>query len=270
MQTLRLQRPVTITGLNYWGRMSKLTFSPHPNVKPGWWWSVSGDLVPITVGIVKTAKRRIMLQVAGQRLHVWEHIGALRFSGLDSVVVEGTGWPPYDGGSGLYWSTLRSALISTGENISWKPVLQQSYFEYGNNRSTTIVPAEDGMEIDVHIDYPGLGETAVKFSLPTDLQWLLQEIFITRSQGWPKWPYEIMQLLEMIGRPLYLPHLRPSQMTWPQVVSKEVALEQFALHRILDVLGAVSLVYHEALPACRVFSHCSGHFGDIEAIKKLQ
>ena len=219
-----------------------------------------------------------MLQHSGKVLNIWEHIGDLRFTGLDGIIVackefaclgplKGS-WPPYDGCSDSYWQALQPAIAKTDESVVWRSVPQRSCWRYPDKpwRFTAIRPSDDDQtSLSVTTDYPIIGReyTEVQFS---DFSNFLPEIMAVKSQGWPFFAYRPATWLERLPLPV---KFRPSQMTWPQQVGIDRARVLYNHHRILDILGGVSIIWHDALPACHVQSYCSGHLGDVMAVKGL-
>lgn len=274
MNKLFLTKPVMVTGLDYFGRKTWLTFEPNPEQKPGWWWDTGRTIVPIDINLATTELRRVVLRHEDRTFNVWEHPGILRYTGIDSVIVRcrhfnwpgmlGGGWPPYDGCAQLYWDALKEHLVESTDKVVWRHVTKSSKWNYPEKeeRQTLIGPAKDETcTVYTMTDYAGVGSAYTKFVVGTDD---VRDLFPVKSQGWPLWLYQPGRFLEKFS-PI---KLRPSQMTWPQTHGGR-ARELYNYHRVLDILGDFSLVFHDALPACVVESNCSGHLGDIMAIKKL-
>lgn len=280
MNKLFLTDEVIVRGPDYWGRESWIKFSHHPGSKPGWWWDTGEALVPIDIRIAETKTRRVILRHGRHTLNIWEHVGALRFTGLDSVVVACESfpsvgifsgcWTPYDGCSALFWRALQSAVSESEEKVVWRRVCREGHFIYPGayHRQTMIRPpvGDEVLRISATTDYPGLGRQTTEVDYPANRN-VLDLAMETKSQGWPLWAYRPGRWLE---KREWLPvRPRPSQMTWPQVVGTSKARVMFNHHRVLDIFGGLSLVWHDALPSCRTESIMSGHLGDIMAIRKL-
>ena len=151
----------------------------------------------------------------------------------------------------------------------WVAPKASAEWHYSGERegSVAIAPHEDpnvkSLVVKVEISYKGLGDTKLEYEFPKDLI-SLQEIFEAKTQGWPMWRYHFCRFfLAKLG----WPHL--NAITWPQQFSREDALRQFALHRVGDLLGALSLASHDALPSCVVTSRFAGHEADLGALSKV-
>ena len=204
-----------------------------------------------------------MYLVSGHNwLNIWEHIGVLRWTGLDGVFVSGTRWPPYFGRALEIWEKLAPYCTLTDEPMEWIRPRWKNRWVYANGRSgyVEIEPHKDldqtGLDIEVKIDYLTLGEETRHFRLPCSTEdW--HTMLASKSPGWPRWRYEVCCLAEKFG----WPHM--NSVTWPQEMPPSVALQQFALHRVGDLLGALSLVSSRKLLSGKVTSYCAGHEADL-------
>lgn len=110
----------------------------------------------------------------------------------------------------------------------------------------------------VIINYPGLGTKSESFSFPNDD--LLEMLCGVPNQGWPKWFYYISRIASVFGWPHH------NTVAWVQELGKEETLRLFLLHRVVDLLGALSLLCRDGLLSARVVSQCSGHEADLQTI----
>jgi len=271
MKALHLSKPVAICGPNYFGPSSTITFSPHK--ESGWWWRMhDGSLVAIDYKIASLNKRRITLESPRQRLEVWEHIGCLRFVGLDAIVIESDTWPPHFGHAGGLWEQLKPHVDEAGYHVPLCGVATDvACMEHSatQNKSVTWCTVSNAhqLTIEVYINYKGLGEYRHNFTvnLNGDTERVFDQILHAPSQGWPMWLRPIQQTLNLAGLgPVW------ESVNWPQdCTSTSTALHLFALHRIQDILGAMSLVDAKRLPTGQVTSHCAGHRHDLAMIMNL-
>jgi len=210
----------------------------------------------------------IYLDSPCSRLNIWEHIGVLKLLGLNGVVVEGSAWPPYHGRPFEIWEALKPHVVETNSDIHWLRPEKRFEWHYPNGRQgfLRIEPHDDpekkSLEIHAILDYKTLGETAIDFSFPGN--GCVEKMFQAKSPGWPRWRYHLCCLASGLG----WPHL--NSVTWPQRLSPELALEQFALHRIGDCGGAMSLAHFETLPSAKVTSYCAGHEADLATLSQVQ
>ncbi len=271
MKKLRLTRPVEIVGPDPFGRKAWLRFEPVS--APGWHWRPRREhqlLIPIDYGIAKhrVSPGFLYLEYQGQTLRVVEHIISLRFTGLDGVAVSGSPWPPYHGRPWEAWQAVKSEVEETEESVCWLDPIADTRWEYPPNerggfvcvrRTGTFLP---GLVVGVSINYLGLGDRTQYKSFGSGSLADLEEVFVARAQGWPKWRYHLCRLGSRWGCPLL------NSVCWPQTMSSDDALNEFVLHRIGDLLGGFALASHEALVKGNVFSHCAGHRADLELVKK--
>ncbi|MES2087691.1 MAG: hypothetical protein V4467_01715 [Patescibacteria group bacterium] len=265
MKKLRLKKPVTITGLDCFGRKAWLTLSPTD--EPGWHWKPylgHNLLLPIDWRIAKYSKlfRFLYLHHEGLKLRIIEHVLPLRFTGLDGVIVTGSGWPPYHGRCWDLWDVVKPKTLEIDENVSW--ITPTRKYEWGysvSGRSVTLCPIRfesmPNLQVRVEINYPGLGEKNAHLVFPGDLE-VLEEIFRARAQGWPpKRRYAFCWLASLFGSPMI------NTVCWPQKYSKAQALQKFLFHRVQDILGGTALSHHSALMAGTIMSCRGGHEADL-------
>lgn len=267
MKTLRLQKAVTIEGSDFWGRKAWIKFIPSDI--PGWFWRPDKNIkpIPITSRIAENQKNRITLSFLGHKLHVYEHIGVLRFLGINGVIIESTPWPPYHGRPLELWDALKTQCIDGDTKLAWCTIKRAMVYKYPGTeqkRLTFIRPlARPGLRIEIVVEYNGLGYKELIVTLPEDKEILLSALS-AYSQGWPRWRYALSRAASLCGWPHH------NKVVWPQEHTPQKTLEQFALHRLVDVLGDFSLAHHKKLIAGVIISERSGHEADLETVKSLK
>lgn len=270
MKKLVLSCDVSISGKDIFGRKSHLTFSPTK--KPGWWWQYRQDEEPllITPDLLQAARHRVRLIHREPRngkpyiFECCEHILSLRWLGLDGVVLHSEeNWPPYFGSPYGYWRYLQNHCTESTEIFSWvTPRSPVTGVYYRNVERWTRIIRQDTplLKVHIHIDYPQLGQYA--FDWHNDIfhpSWLS-----ARTQGWPAW---WRYPLRMLPKSLW-PHY--NEILWPRISNRQETLNSFALHRLVDLLGALSIAHPTCLVAAHVTSHHSGHRADVAAVQSLK
>jgi hypothetical protein len=225
----------------------------------------------ITPSLVDRKFRRIRLICPGRKLEVFEHIGILRWVGLNAIVLSSDPWPPHFGNGLPLWEALRThCQKDLSKTISWQTVVDPVKWVYPNLRGgkkgfTQIFPVnEQKLYLDVTFSYRPYGEITVNMVLPDELD-KLEEVFKYPAQGTSAFLHKFLfRATSHFGWP------KRSTITWPQDHSKEELMRRFVLHRVLDLLGGLSLLCGEGLFAGRVVSRYSGHQADIEAARKCR
>ena len=268
MHALHLRRSVTITGTDYFNRPASISF--HPYDKAGWFWKTKDSgIQPITPDLLQYRKRRLSLIYGKDELTVFEHIGALRFTGLDGILIESSPWPPYHGRTLELWEALNPHCKDGGKALRWYTPIHPVRCDCAGNpkRFTKIVPSQNKcLTALVAIDYPDLGEIELchGFDGLGDAS-TLESIFAAKSQGWPMWLYHPSRVLQWFPR--RPPH---KMMTWPQEHAPHEALRLFSEHRLLDMLGGISvLVPPGGMLAGNIVSMRSGHHGDMRVVSAV-
>lgn len=264
----RLNQEVSLSGQNYFGINSKISFQPINNEK-GWFWQYDSNESPIriTAKLLQYKKRRIILEYRGFVLNVFEHIAALKWCGFENMIISSDTWPPYFGRSWEYYQLLCKYSEKIRGESQWYTVDREINYQYKNSRisrSIQIVPSDKKqLELDVVCDYPSLGKKNFHLILP-EQNYFLKDIFKTYSQGWPAKAFYLGWVASKVFK---WPHLY--RIIWPHKYPK-LALELFCWHRTLDLLGALSIINSEGFFAAHIKSYCSGHLGDVEVVKKAQ
>ena len=270
MKKIRLKSgtDVLIKGKDYRGFPAGIRFRRAP--QDGWYWhpSPEGPLIPITTKIVRYYRVFGFLYLRQKRsfLAVWEHIGSMAFMGLTGVIVEGSGHPPYHGRVLELWSALKPHFETTNEEVKWCRPTHTVEWRYPRRDGFTRFaphadPTRHSLDVTIMIDYPSVGKLTKDFSFPNAMS-LLETSFQVHAQGYPKEKYPFAKLISILG----WPHLNSA--VWPHRQSPAETLELFIRHRLVDLLGALSLCGQDRLLAGKVISICSGHLADLNALRQ--
>lgn len=263
----RLIREVRIEGPDFFGRKSCIIF--RPNDCAGWKWQCpDGTLVDIGPEIVRSGKRRLILERGKMRLNTFEHIGPAKWLGFNDVSISSGEWPPYFGRAWEYCDALLRNSEEVDEHPKWFTVEKDIKFEYPSNgqryRYTEIIPSENRqLELEIICDYEGVGSGSRTFIFPA-ADGTLEKILKTHTQGWPR---SSLLIYRFATRFLRWPH--HERIVWPHQYQKKEVLELFIQHRALDILGAVSAAHPKRRLSAKIVSFCSGHLGDVEAIRMI-
>jgi hypothetical protein len=271
MKELNLTEPVEVVGRDVFGRPAWIKVTPSD--RPGWYYDDGGDnYVPVNLEYAFARKRLRCVSLrggSGGRANVAEHFTSIRFTGLTDVVVSGSSWPPYHGRPWEVWMALKPKTFATGQTLPLVVPEGSFRFDYrGGKRFVEIGPPyssnEPNLSVQVTIDYPRFGQHTSSDHLPWQSLDHLEGNFQARTQGWPRWRYNVCRLASLFG----WPHLET--ICWPQRGFAEDVLKEFALHRYCDLLGALALVDHVAVPCGVVRSLCAGHEGDLSLLRSVQ
>lgn len=288
----RLAGEVTVKGRNFWGFPAELTFSPTPNGERGWFWRPrpdGGSIVPIDADCAISHIQQISLIHEDEKgfllcLHKYEHIGVLRFGGVDGVVVSTRcsslfpGWPPHFARAYEFWNAVKERLVSTDETIPWVTIPDTVYGTRSSGRAgyTKLEPAaSEGqnlhLTLSVQCEYPEIGRGQIEYRLPPvegvydyTEEVALEGLMAVHTQGFPKMLFYLSLLASAFGWPHH------ERAVWPQKHDPVKTIELFLSHRMSDLLGALSLMSHTALPALNAVSYLSGHEPDLKAVKRAR
>lgn len=259
MHRYTLSDEVLVCGYDFWGRSTSVLFRPVD--KPGWFWQTAcGERVLIDHRIAQTKKNRIVLASGSERMHVYEHLGALRYLGLDGIlVVPETSWLPYDGSAALFLDACKPKFQRSG---TMRFVHAAAAFLANGNRHVSYEATRTcGMTIEVGIDYPGIGAEHATYHAPHTS---LQKVLRTKTQGWPPYRRYAAQIASAFGWP------HADSIVWPQEHDPATTRRLFAKHRALDILGALSLVGPPGtLLAGTYYSVRGGHALDVSLLQML-
>ena len=265
-----LKKPIRIKGSNFFGFRSELYLRPHSFADKKWRWRTARkDCIPITPLIAKFSTRRILLVHGSDSLQIFEHIGAVRFTGLIGVEAEVFGFPrclpPYDGCALEIWKAVKPYRISHGTVLPRYTVSKSVQWTYPEKRGgqqayTRIEPDKSGeLVVAVFLSFPKYGTHEEVFRFPNDA--LMESVLAAKTPGLPGYLRPVSRAASLLGWPHH------SHIYWPNKADTATLLGDFARHRVLDVLGALSLLCNDGLFSGRVISRCSGHRADIEAVK---
>lgn len=259
MDLLELIQPVVVSGRDIFGRKSQITFAPYDF--PGWHWKCGNEVVPINSSIALCNSRRITLVYKEFRLEIYEHIGALRWTGLDGIIIESPKFPPYHGRTKELWDALKPFCQKTGNQGVWVKPLEGCLVIGADDasRKVSFEPLDGKLIISVILKIKKLGERVEEYELPM----LLEEIFEAHSLGWPPYLYYVSKLAKAFGWPHH------ENVGWVQKNTADILLEKICRHRLVDLLGALSLVTHEHFLSGRVVSYKGGHAIDLGMINRM-
>ena len=269
MKKLFINKSVTLSGRNFWGQRSSITF--EPSLEEGWHWKIFDREIgkfchfPIIPGLVAHSNQNLYLKYHDQKLHVYEHIGPLRFTGITGVVISSSAsWPPYLTTGEMFEALQKeNALTESSDEIEFFSLANASwsYKDRCGSTSTFRHPSSEkqGIIAEVIIDYPGIGRHEKSYF--TQDEKVLHSAFIAGPQGYPKERYVASKIANLFGWPHH------ERVVWPQIYGRKEALKLFSEHRFVDILGALSILDNKMLPSGKVVSHCSGHLADYEIIK---
>ncbi|MDD5110744.1 MAG: hypothetical protein PHI63_06065 [Patescibacteria group bacterium] len=264
MQQLRLKDTVTVRGPNLLGRQSSITFSPIENI--GWFW-LNDDThrpIPICATLVSGRTRRITLCLNGTRLEIYEHIGALAWTGLTGVAIRSDRFPPYYGRIGEFWHALQPHCQPVSGEAHWQTPHEAVHVTSDDGqRFIDFLPHTTGtptLTAVISVDFPGLGRARQRYTLATAD---VERGFDTHTLGWPPHWYWVSRLAPRI----LWPHHR--HINWPHDNDRQTMLQSILDHRFGDLLGTLSLLGDGSLIAGEVTSHCAGHRLDIQLVRRL-
>ncbi len=269
MHPLRLKQSVMIKGRDYFGRPSWIQFIPIE--KPGWFWLFDHDLdldgvIPITPDIVSYHFRRLTLEYGKHRLEIYEHIGPLRWLGLDGVIINSSTWPPYFGRVYEFWEAIKSyCQQDQNREIPWFTISKAIRYQYNDGRRNDYLEIQpfDQPHLNIIIisNYPKFGTEEIRECFPIVCP---EFAFKAYTQGWPTWIYHLSKFFSLLGWPHH------DHIYWPQENKSKRIIHQFAIHRLSDLLGALSLVHPSGFLAANVISYCAGHEADVALIKEAK
>ncbi len=261
MQRIILRSEVVVRGRDFWGRNSQIRFEPGGR-GAGWLWRTKkGSLIPLNYSTVSRGTRQIQFESAGQFLHVYEHIGWLKYLGLMDVVIETNPWPPYFGRGREYLDAIFPRISATNEKVEWATV--SKIVKWGDGRATLeVLPRKSrSLNLAVTVIYKGYGNEHQGLEFPDSRA--LRLVADAYTQGWPPYLYYLSLVASMFGWPHH------GKIIWPQKHSASELMVRFSKHRFLDLLGALSLVSQSHLLSAQVFSTCCGHKGDLAILPKI-
>ena len=266
-----LTQEVRITGINFPGRESTIVFTPRRT--PGWYLRAFDKKnnqmhrIPINYRIAICKTGRISIAKYDSEIPCWEHIGPLRYLGIDNIEVHmekgNCSWPPYFT-TKQYYEKLSPYLKETNEEIGFTQNLYNVNKSHSKKKEVFVkIDKARDCSLTIRAGWPGSNEKEKKFLINSDFEKiLLEEIFPARPQGYPHYRYYFARLAEIFG------WKNVNSISWlKNSESIEKMSEEWFNHRVLDMLGAMSLKSHCFLLSANVVSHFAGHKLDLAAIK---
>jgi hypothetical protein len=214
--------------------------------------------------------RQITLRDGELRFPVFEHVGALMATGLRGISLEITPTAPYFSHAGELWGVLKKHAVATDVEIT--PVTPQRELRHscGNGRFIQFSPSETGtLEIEVRVAYPDIlegREHVERYVFPN--QELLERVLAAPTLGRLPWYVEpiVSRLtsLPSVNKVLWKRHYQGPE-------NQRELLRMICDHRVLDILGALSLVTRGAhYLSGRILSVKGGHACDIKLVTELR
>lgn len=296
MDRLVLTKSVTVIGRSFLGYPARVMFSRHPDCLPGWWLNTKGieglasprhfltlspenlvlgknsiDLVAHPrapafeyahgLGVIRLGRR------FGWRAQIAEHLLALRFSGLDAVVLTvPEGCIPYDGCAASFWQAVKPHLQTAGAlKFLRLPNVVIEDTKRGAKLSTRPYGHNPGLTFHAEIDYgDGLaGQLVMPWSLDA-----FETVATARTLGWPSSRQPLAKLARRFGWPHYDHVMWPSFQPSPEQLALEV--QTILQHRILDLCGELAAAQPSG---CLLGGHadslCSGHRQGIKVVVEV-
>jgi len=273
-----LTKEVTVFGPNLFGLKTGVNFVPLN--EPGWF-LIKRDKnkniikkAPIDYKIAFCLKGRIQLRHDGIIVNIWEHIGILRFLGIDEIgieMVDGCKWPPYLGGASLYYQKLRPYLKVTRGYIPKVAVKNNFTWTYPNDSKRFVslkTRVNHELTLIISSQWKPFCRYEETLTLNSDMinedfmDFLINKVLPSKPQGYPGYNYYAIKVFSILG----WPNLK--YISWPHDYCNTDKLSyDWWLHRVQDLLGDLSLVSHVALPIGQVCSYDGGHMADLMAIK---
>lgn len=262
MKKIVLGKEVVVKGRDFFGRRTSVLLRPIK--ESGWYWQTpSNGIVPITPDLLLTKLRRVVLEYRGEKLEVFEHLGPLRFYGLDNLLVAPeSNWLPYDGSAGLFWKACRPYMLEVGKLSPFS--IDPLSFSSGDKRLdyySANTPQRELLTVSVGIDYPRLGACTIRSTVQHES---FRELMCVKTQGWPRYYRPLAIAAGWCG----WPHRHAA--VWPQEHPAEVTLSLFSKHRLLDLLGALSVLCPPGhILSGNVNSYKAGHKEDAAFVRSL-
>jgi hypothetical protein len=306
MRRLTLKEPVSIKGTSPIAlgsgpqgiEMRPLSLSDGQKTKSkngtGWYWETSdGTLVPIDMSMVHETEETLggglpaiklhprhylYFQKGNERLNCVEHILALKTLGLDGVVIKALNdstWVPYDGRAKMYWEAIESHLKYDGVLKPSALQVKDTYTDidkkHGWTRSVTLDSSHgrDELVVKVRVDYKNFGgEKIIERRFPIDDPSSMVDVLFSRSLMQPRWLESLLPLIKEMGWPHADNLLKPSEFD-PQ--NPEPYLNEIALHRMLDFLGAMALLAEAGtFVSGGLETNRGNHFTDLAFLRQLK
>ena len=260
-----LKKQVTITGPDFWGRPSWITFKPANS--SGWLWKSPDYIVQISTDIMQLRFHRVALSNGYSELECFEHIGVLRWLGLNGVMIGSCRSPPYFRRPLELWQEIKPNLVEIGKfDWSFPKEENTAAFQRGTESAFTKIqpnlPDQNGLNVDILCKFDNIGCEAIDFSSPGGER-KLEVACEAYALGRPSWVYWVSKLASLIWWPHH------GHVAWVQEHSKDEMMWMIVQHRLVDLLGVLAFAHPTKLLAGRVNSYMGGHRSDVEAVKIL-
>lgn len=268
MHPLRLREKVTIRHPSFSGMSGGITFRPIDDTR---WWlrTKNGGRVEIAPDLMTHFGQQLTVKASdGTKCDIYEHIGVLRFFGLVGVEIEILGRPPYYGRSIELWQALElHCETDTGTVLPLYTVERTMRWEYpklrgGGKAFVELSPAtKPYLTVAAFGDFPGIGSERRDFRFP-DRQ-ALAEVCTGYPAGLPRYRYAVGRALRYLTG---WPHL--DSVAWPQRMKSTDFVRSVVNHRVLDALGAFSLLCADGMLVGHLVQQRAGHEADVEVIRR--
>ena len=287
MKKMKLIETVTVTGPDFFGRNSSITFTP--TATPGWYLETedqsfiaypdgsschvgtSKKFCPIDHRIAQSKPLTIQISFGTTVVNNWEHIGVLRFMGIDGIKVsmpKGQKWPPYLGGAGAYYEKISRFLRIQKEELPTIDVKKENGWHYKKRVGSYVEIDEAGpdslLRLNVIAEWKPLPKHSAEIIVDEKLrQFLIDKILPSKPQGFPFSRHSLAKVASRFGWP------NIDNISWRKNFSKDEEVSYWWwLHRVQDLLGTLSLCSNTHLPIGKVLSKNAGHKADLIVIKK--
>lgn len=271
MHPLRLTQRVSVRRRGFSGKHGEVIFRPIADKDDGDWYLrlQTGGRVIIDAQLMRRFGQQITIKAHdGTKCDIYEHIGVLRWFGLTGVEVQVIGCAPYYGRALELWQQLKPYVQEdTSRELPWYTPTEAKRWEYPTPRGgkTAYVELQPSstreLTISASCSFKGIGELQLNFRVPEEQQ--LAEICSGYPAGLPAYRYGVGRFVSAFGWPHF------QCVAWPQRMSPQEFLESVLRHRVLDALGALSLVCKDGLVAGHLTTKCAGHAADVGVVSQV-
>ncbi len=273
MQRLRLTRNVMIWGTTFFGKPAHVMLEPtdESTKKHGWQLSFEGKTVPITFEHLHLVGGELALRVEGMTLKYVTHLLALRYLiGLDAVTVHIKGELPMCGSAQLFLDKVSDSLEECGE---MEPVLLPAVLVGEKNISIRITPDTRPLFVSSYVEQRGVGDKRWNFFLQNffsadEGKKAVHDIATARMPGQSRLFTLARGYSTLPPSKWQWPHFH--EFVWQQEKTVGQFLEEVARHRILDLLGALSVITAPGTIFCgRVLASNTTSETDLSLVKRV-
>ncbi len=262
MNRFVLTQPIEIQGHDVFGRQAALRLEPV--AKQGWYWRVGGEDIPLSPALLHLAHHRLVLRHKQRELHVFEHLGALRFTGLDGIRIRSkTAYLPYDGRAHALWNALKYVRRRSDDFAVKRNDIRTATYKTKNALTRSVsacLGTTEGHMMTIIVAYKKYGEHEVSFPLNA----IPTEVFSARPLGNPWWIEPIAYGASLMG---VFPY---DGVLWPRSSRRGRIGKEIVLHRALDFMGALSVIPGPGESCDGIYrSVCGNHAADVVLVKKF-